>query len=258
MEDLVSSEICSKMQIKITAVPLTIVRFLMVGVIFFTLMSAGIQIGKYVFNYQDDWLDLFNVDQELNFPTWYSALMIGFCSILLRIIAIGKKRQGDRFAPDWQLLSLIFGWLAIDEVVSIHEILIIPEMSDALHLPKFLYSAWVIPGMVFVIWFTRRYSNFVHRLPSKSRQHFVLASSTYLGGALGMEMVGSYIAQSFSQQHIIYGLCTVVEEFLELTGIVMFIYALVYYLGQWVHQLDLQIDILAPSLKSEQQQIKQD
>jgi hypothetical protein len=246
------------MQIKITAVPLTIARFLMVGVIFFTLMSAGIQIGKYVFDYQDDWLDLFNVDLELNFPTWYSALMIGFCSMLLRIIAIGKKRQGDRFAPDWQLLSLIFCLLAIDEVVSIHEILIIPEISDALHLPKFLYSAWVIPGMIFVIWFARRYSNFVHRLPSKSRQHFVLAACSYVGGALGMEMVGSYVAKSLTQQHVIYGLCTVIEEFLELTGIVALIYALIYYLGQWVHQLDLQIDILVPSLKSEQQQIKQD
>jgi hypothetical protein len=244
------------MQIKIAVSPRKIVRFLMAGVIFFTLMSGGIQIGKYVFNYQDDWLDLFNVDLELNFPTWYSALMIGFCSMLLRIIAIGKKRQGDRFAPDWQLLSLIFGWLAIDEVVSIHEILIIPELSDALHLPKFLYSAWVIPGMVFVIWFTRRYSNFIQRLPSKSRQHFVLAACTYIGGALGMEMVGSYVAKSLSQQHIIYGLCTVVEEFLELTGIVIMIYALAYYLGQWVHQLDLQIDFLVTSLKSEQQQIK--
>jgi hypothetical protein len=246
------------MQIKITAVPLTIAKFLMVGVIFFTLTSAGIQIGRYVFDYQDDWLDLFNVDLELNFPTWYSAFMIGFCSILLRIIATGKKRQGDRFAPDWQLLSLIFGFLAIDEIVSIHEILIIPEMSDALHLPKFLYSAWVIPGIIFVIWFARRYSNFVYRLPLKSRRQFVLAACIYVGGALGMEMVGSYVAKSLSQQHIIYGLCTVVEEFLELTGIVTLIYALIYYLGQWVHQLELQIDILAPSLKSEQQQIELD
>jgi hypothetical protein len=227
----------------------------MIGVIFFTIIGVGIQIAKYVFNYQDEWLDLFNVDRELNFPTWFSALMICFCAILFRIIATGKKQQGDRYTKDWKLLSLIFYWLAIDEIVSIHEIFIIPEVSQALHLPWFLYSAWVIPGMIFVAWFARRYSKFVRHLPSKSRLHFVLAACLYVGGALIMEMIGSYIAKSLSQQNIIYALSTSVEEFLEMTGIVMLIYSLLYYLGQWAHQLDLQIDILEPSSKPEQHHV---
>ncbi len=243
------------MQIKITAFPRTIVRFLMMGVIFFTLVSVGIQISKYVFNFQDEWLDLFNVDRELNFPTWYSALMIAFCAILCKIIATGKKQQGDRYTKDWQLLSLIFWFLAIDEIVSIHEILIIPEVSQALHLPKLLYSAWVIPGTIFVVWFARRYSKFIYHFPPKSRLHFILAACIYVGGALVMEMVGSYIAQSLSQQNIIYALSTSVEECLEMSGVVMLIYALIYYLGQWVHQLDLQIEILESASKPEQHRI---
>jgi hypothetical protein len=236
------------MQLKIRAFPRIIARYLMIGVIFFTIVGAVIQIGKYVFNYQDEWLDLFNVDRELNFPTWYSALMIAFCAILLKIIATGKKQQGDRYTKDWQLLSLIFWFLAIDEIVSIHEILIIPEVSQALHLPWFLHSAWVIPGMIFVAWFARRYSKFVRHLPAKSRLHFIFAACIYVGGALIMEMIGSYFAESLSQQNIIYALTTSVEECLEMTGIVMLIYSLLYYLGQWAHQLDLQIDILEPSV----------
>jgi hypothetical protein len=236
------------MQLKITAFPRIIARYLMIGVIFFTIVGVVIQIGKYVFNYQDEWLDLFNVDRELNFPTWYSALMIAFCAVLLKIIATGKKQQGDRYTKDWQLLSLIFWFLAIDEIVSIHEILIIPEVSQALHLPWFLHSAWVIPGMIFVAWFARRYSKFVRHLPAKSRLHFIFAACIYVGGALIMEMIGSYFAESLSQQNIIYALTTSVEECLEMTGIVMLIYSLLYYLGQWAHQLDLQIDILEPSV----------
>lgn len=236
------------MQLKIRAFPRIIARYLMIGVIFFTIVGAVIQIGKYVFNYQDEWLNLFNVDRELNFPTWYSALMISFCAVLLKIIATGKKQQGDRYTKDWQLLSLIFWFLAIDEIVSIHEILIIPEVSQALHLPWFLHSAWVIPGMIFVAWFARRYSKFVRHLPAKSRLHFIFAACIYVGGALIMEMIGSYFAESLSQQNIIYALTTSVEECLEMTGIVMLIYSLLYYLGQWAHQLDLQIDILEPSV----------
>ena len=82
------------MQIKIAIAPRNIVKYLAVGVVFFTIVSTGIQICKYVFDYRDDWMDLFNLDRELNFPTWYSALMLAFCSILLRIIATGKNAAG--------------------------------------------------------------------------------------------------------------------------------------------------------------------
>ncbi len=231
------------MQLKITVSPHKIIRYLMIGVVFFTLVSTGIQICKYVFDYRDEWMDLFNLDRELNFPTWYSAWMLVFCAILLRIIAMGKKQQGDRYTKDWQLLSLIFLWMAIDEIVSIHEILIIPEVSQALNLPWFLHSMWVIPGVVFVAWFAKRYGKFVRHLPAKSRQHFIGAACTFISGALVMEMIGSYFAQSIGQQHIVYALIATVEETLEMIGIVMFIYALLNYLSKWANHLDLKLDI---------------
>ena len=238
------------MRIEIAVSPRIIAKYLTFGVLFFTAIGTVIQVCKYVFDYKDDWMNLFNLDRELNFPTWYSALMLIGCAVLLKIIATGKQQQGDRYTKDWQLLSTIFGLLAIDEVVSIHEIFIIPELSEALDLPWFLHSAWVIPGIIFVIWFAQRYSKFVRHLPFKSRQQFILAGCIYVGGALVMEMIGSHFAESLSQQHIVYALTTVVEEFLEMIGIVIFIYALLFYLSQWNQQLDLQIDILDVPAKS--------
>ena len=241
------------MQIKIALSPRTIIRYLLAGVFFFTVVSTGIQICKYVFDYRDKWMDLFNLDRELNFPTWYSALMLGFCAILLRIIAVGKKQQGDRYTKDWQLLSVIFCWLAIDEVLSIHEILIIPEVSQALNLPWFLHSMWVIPGVVFVVWFTKRYSKFVRHLPSDSKTDFIIAGCTYIGGALIMEMLGSHFAESIGQQHIVYALIATGEELLEMIGIVLFIRALLHYLYKWADRLNFQIDILEPSFRNSKQ-----
>ncbi len=242
------------MQIKMAIAPRTVVKYLVMVMIFFAIISTGIQICKYVFNYRDDWMKLFNLDRELNFPTWYSAFMIGFCAILLKIIAVGKKQQSDRYTKDWQLLSVIFCLLAIDEVVSIHEILIIPEVSEALNLPWFLHSMWVIPGIFFVAWFIKRYRKFVDHLPTKSKQHFISAACTYIGGALIMEMIGSHFAESLGQQHIIYALIATVEEVLEMTGIIMFIYGLLYYLSKWAHQLDLQVEILSLSCHSAKQE----
>ena len=189
-------------------------------------------------------MDWFNLDRELNFPTWYSALMIAFCSLLLKLIATGKKQQGDRYTKDWLLLSRIFCLMAIDEVASIHEILIIPEVSEALNLPWFLHSAWVIPGIVFVVWFARRFSKFVRHLAPKFRSYFMLAACIYIGGALIMEMIGSHYAESIGQQHILYASIATGEEFLEMTGIVVFIYALLAYLRQWNSQFDLDCHIL--------------
>ncbi len=238
------------MQIKVSIVPLSIVKYLIIGVIFFTVISTGIQISKYVFNYHQEWMNMLNLDREMNFPTWYSAFMLGFGSILLRIIAIGKKQKSDRYTTDWKLLSLIFTLLAIDEVLSIHEIFIIPEVSNALHLPWFLHSMWVIPGTIFVVWFLKRYWKFSRHLPLKSQQHFILAAAVYIGGALVMEMVGSYVAEAKGQQYLPYALITTVEETMEMVGIIIFIYGLLYYLGRWMQDLDLQIKILGTESKN--------
>lgn len=232
------------MQIKVSIVPLSIVKYLIFGVIFFTVISTGIQISKYVFNYHEEWMNMLNLDREMNFPTWYSAFMLGFSSILLRIIATGKNQSSDRYTADWKLLSLIFTLLAIDEVLSVHEIFIIPEVSNALHLPWFLHSMWVIPGTVFVVWFLKRYWKFSRHLPLKSQQHFILAAAVYIGGALVMEMVGSYVAEAKGQQYLLYALITTVEEAMEMVGIIIFIYGLLYYLNKWAKDLNLQIEFL--------------
>ena len=239
------------MRIKIAVSPRKIVKYLTIIAVFFAIISAGIQVSKYVFDYRKDWMDLFNLDRELNFPTWYSAFNLGFCALLLKIIALGKQQQGDRHARDWRLLSIIFGLLAIDEVVSIHEILIIPEVSEALNLPWFLHSMWVIPGTVFVVWFVRRFSKFLNHLPPRSQQQFVMAACLYVGGALVMEMVGSYFAESIGQQHIVYAAIATVEEILEMAGIIAFLYALLYYVSQWTPKLNLQLKILDPAAKTD-------
>ncbi|MEL6495205.1 MAG: hypothetical protein AAFQ41_08775, partial [Cyanobacteria bacterium J06623_7] len=150
------------------------------------------------------------------------------------------------YTQDWRLLSRIFAFMAVDEVVSLHEIFIIPEVSEALNLPWFLHSAWVIPGTFFLLWFIRRYHRFVRHLPQRSRFNFVLAACIYVGGALIMEMIGSHFAESLSQQHIIYAAIVSVEECLEMTGIIVFIYALFHYLDCWASPLNLQVS-LAPS-----------
>ena len=231
-----------KMPLKISITPNTIIKFLIIGVVFLTIVGTGIQFGKYVFDYRDGWTKMFNLDREMNLPTWYTAFMLGFCSLLLRLIAGVKKQLRDRYGNDWKLLSTIFFVLAIDEAFSIHEILIIPDVSKALKLPWFLHSMWVIPGAVFVLWFGKHYWKFSQHLPLKSRRHFFLAAAVYIGGALIMEAVGSHIAVWHGQQNITYALIATFEEVMEMIGVVIFIYGLLFYLRNSIPSVLLQID----------------
>ncbi|ELS01948.1 hypothetical protein Xen7305DRAFT_00016570 [Xenococcus sp. PCC 7305] len=232
------------MQLKVPIKPSSIVRYLAIGAIILIILSTGIQIGKYVFDYRESWTRILNLDREMNVPTWLSAWTLAFCALLLKIIAQGKKQQGDRSATDWQLLSTIFVLMALDEVLSVHEILIIPEVSKALNLPWFLHSLWVIPGAIFVLWFGKRFWKFTQNLPYKSRRHFFLAAAFYVGGALIMEAIGSHVAEAQGQQNLTYALIATVEEAMEMTGMIVFIYGLLFYLQQWSPNLLLQIDFV--------------
>lgn len=231
------------MQLKLSINPRTLSIRLSIGVMIFAVISTKIQISKYVYGYRSDWMDTFNLDREMNLPTWYSALMLAFCAILLGIIAAGKKTECDRFYRQWKLLSTLFWFFAIDEVLTLHEVLIIPEVANALRLPWFLHSMWVIPATILVAIFIKKYWRFTQNLPKQSRLHFVLAASLYIGGALLMEMVGSYFAELQGQQHLPYALIATLEEVMEMSGIIIFIYGLLVYIRQWSNNFGIEVHV---------------
>ena len=109
---------------------------------------------------------LFKLDEENNFPTLYSGLTLGFCSILLIIISNMKKRIKSVYTRHWQALSWIFLYLAIDEVSSIHEIL--NGIRPLLNAKGLIYFAWVIPGIIFIAIFLLIFWQFIQSLPPKN------------------------------------------------------------------------------------------
>lgn len=217
---------------------------LSIWVLFFAVAGVTVQVLRYGFNYRERWIGLFNLDREINYPSWYSSFTLLFCAILLGIIAAAKKKQGDRFLSHWKALGFIFVFLSLDEILSIHEILIIDDLRKALNLGGFFYFIWVIPGAIFVLLTALAYLKFLRHLPQKTRQLFLLAGSIYVGGALGMEMVCGYYADAVGQRNVIYGLMVSVEEILEMVGVIVFIYALLSYIGSYLEDIDLRFKIV--------------
>ena len=86
-----------------------------------------------------------------------------------------------------------------------------------------LYFAWVIPAALLLVVFAVLYFSFLVDLPARTRRLFLIAGGVYVGGALGLEILGSYMATRFGRESIPYEAAVVVEEFCEMVGVVIFL-----------------------------------
>ena len=182
---------------------------------------------------------LFDLNEESNIPTFYSAFNLAICSILLAVITCKKQRINSRYTNHWKFLSAFFLLLSVDEIAMIHELLSV--LRRPLNASGFLYFTWVIPAGLFVLIFTVTFSSFLKSLPKKIRNLFILAGIFYVGGAIGIEMISAYHAELHGENNLIYKVITTVEESLEMMGVLVFIYSLLFYLQNYLGSINLSV-----------------
>jgi len=171
---------------------------------------------------------LFDLDQERNIPTLYSSIALVIASILLLWISIIHKNLKSPYKA-WFVLSLIFLFLAIDELASIHERLT-GITRDAFKTSGFLYYAWVIPYGIALVVFIISYSKFLFDLPKSTMILFLVSGTTFVSGAIGFEMLGGRQANLYGTDNLLYPFYYTCEESLEMIGIAIFIYTLLSYM----------------------------
>jgi hypothetical protein len=170
-------------------------------------------------------IDLLDVDNEESIPTWLSSSLLLLCSVLLAAITVTANRNGERYVSHWGAMSIIFAVLSIDETLSIH------TRADGvlrylLGIGGFFYYAWVIPGGAFVIIFALAYIRFLVHLSATMRLLIIAAGVLYVSGAVGMEMLNGSWAEIHGWTNLTYQTMVTVEEFLEMTGAILLLYAL--------------------------------
>ena len=171
----------------------------------------------------------FEFRTENNVPTYFSSFNLLVSAILLKVIALFKKIEKDRFFHNWSILSVIFLFLSIDETASMHELLTYPLKKNFTLTGIFNYS-WVIIGFLFVLILFIFYSRFLFSLPSKTKYQFLLAGFIFVGGAIGIEMIGGNYKYFNPEENLVYAIITTVEESFEMIGVIIFIGALINYI----------------------------
>lgn len=172
---------------------------------------------------------LLDLDGEGNLPAIFSVLMLISSSALLSFIALDHKRSGKAYLH-WLWLAVVFCCLAFDEGGGIHEIT--SEWVRPLIRPSgALTHVWVVPyGLLFII-IAATYFRFWLGLKKETRVLMALSGAVYVCGAIGWEMVGAVNYVRYGDNRGLgYTLMYTAEEFMEMAGVAIFLYALLRYI----------------------------
>ncbi len=183
-----------------------------------------------------DWFDL---AQENNIPSYYSGFALFSCSFFLFIITFSKKTTPPPACKAyWLFLSILFVYLSLDEILAIHENIgtFIEQFFEA---KGFLYFLWVIPYSLLLLVFILIYLKFLINLPRKFQFLFILSGFIFVSGAIGFEVFSAKEADLHGYDSLKYCVLYTCEEFLEMAGIVLFLYALLLYIKDEIEYLSV-------------------
>lgn len=212
-----------------------VTRALAATALLLVLLSMGGQFATFMLGhvFLTEIAPLFYVDTEHNIPTYFSVWLILLSSFLLGVIATLKSKQNVPHVSKWAILSFGFFIMALDEAFQFHERLNIPVgrlLGDG-SLGVF-YFPWTIPGIALVFVLGVYFLKFLFDLPAATRNRFILAAVLYVGGAIGVELIGSRHAELHGYENWAYSMIATLEESLEMGGLIVFIWALLNYCAE--------------------------
>jgi hypothetical protein len=205
-----------------------VIRLLAGGTAALVLLGTLVLYPKYVLGHDHvfGFVPKFDLDGEINVPTWFSSTLLFLAGLLLLYIAAASRRERDRWARHWFVLGWIFLLLSADETSGLHGLLSGP-LRGAFQLSGAFYHAWVLPVGAGVAVLGVAYLRFLRSLPASTRRLMIVSGIVYVVGAIGFELPeGMYRTAFGANVTVVYGFLTVFEETFEMIGIVLFIYTL--------------------------------
>lgn len=203
---------------------------------FFVLSSTAGQLVKYLTGHDEvmGLLELTYVDDERNFPTLFSTLLLAFASLCLAAVTALARTQKSRDTWRWATLCLGFLYLAFDEGIALHERLSGPVRAllgrgGESQTPL---AYWIIRGLIAALVLVVLFGGFLRRLPARTRSLFLLAGACYFAGAAVLDTLGVLWARAHGEHNPPYVAMATVEESLEMAGVIVFIYAILDYLAR--------------------------
>ena len=242
-----TADFLKSMEVTTIAVsPRDILRFAAWFAIILLVMNGGVLMSRVLTGHGHllGFGPMFYVGQEANVPTWFSSMLLLACSALLWFIAQSSRQRRDGRHRYWRVLSVLFFVMSVDEAATIHET-IGTVFERASGMDFFKTYGFLAPGAVIVFVVALSFLRFVLSLPRDTRNLFLAAGILYATGASAMESVSLNWAAHHSPVFPVYSVLVTGEEIFEMSGVIVFLYALASYVSK--HMSDFRISIMTPN-----------
>jgi len=177
---------------------------------------------------------LFNPDLEANFATWVATALLLLAAALIGLVAKAKVDAQDRFQRHWVLFFAMVMFFSIDEAAQLHEMIIRPT-QQLLGAPPEAAWVWTIPGSLLLVIFAVVSYRFLAGQARLLRRLLILAFGLYVFGAFGLEIFGGVVVGR--DRLTAFEITIAFEEFFEMSGVVVLIYAVMGVLASLRVQL---------------------
>ncbi|HDL42089.1 MAG TPA: hypothetical protein ENG98_03665 [Actinobacteria bacterium] len=218
-----------KRRISVTIRPRTIL--ITIGVIAAVLVGANVVVGviRQVTDQPFTGLDVFDLNAEQSIPSWFSSALLLVAAALTAGVAAKSRTMTWR----WAGLAVMLLLASIDETIAVHERLSEP-VGNLLNISDSFPFAWVLP---FIVVGAALFPTYLGLLRSLDRQYqvlFVLSAAVYLGGAVGLEIIGGFLLQSLGPG-VATELEVIIEESAEMLGMGLLVSSLYQLLSDRSH-----------------------
>ncbi len=168
---------------------------------------------------------LFWIDTENNLPTLYQSLALGFAAALMFVLARVSPRLLPADRTRWRVLASAFVFLALDEILRIHETV---GDTSSFHFGAAGLAIYVpVVVLLGLYWIP-----LLRRLDGRLRWMLLAAAVLYVGGAGIIESVSQWHAGIAGKATPLYVALATMEETLEMAGIAVLVYGLLDQLGK--------------------------
>ena len=172
----------------------------------------------------NDWtyLAFFDLDEEESIGTWFSALILFTAAQLSLLNAYYAHGNPEARCLGWLFLAIGFTLLSLDEIAGFHEF--VNTVVEDTHWTTFGLIIVVITGLV--------YLPFLWSLPIHIRCLLIVSGIIYIGGAVGVERATIWYEDNDQLDTLAYNLWNALEELMEMSGVILYIYTLLNYVAE--------------------------
>jgi len=176
--------------------------------------------------------DLFDANFERSVGGWFSTVLLLSAGVLIGLITFDHTQRDLPHKRAWGYLTVIFLVMSMDEYIGVHERFLLfaePGSNDNSYIVTYILAA--IFGSALLIGYWR----WLRDLPGAFRTQFIIASTVFLLGAVGVDVIGEYwvkviMTGDITVTHIVM---TTIEEFIEMIGASLIIGSLLTYLRDY-------------------------